>query len=93
VIEIEGPNIDADRRAFEPRLGPALREGDVATFRYADEDVSSLARLQADARGSVARCGGVRTSATCFSGSMPRVEATETRVAHAASREPGELNP
>jgi ABC-2 type transport system ATP-binding protein len=53
VIEIEGPKLDETVVLLEPRLGPALREGDVAMFRYADEDVSSLARLQADARGSI----------------------------------------
>ena len=53
VIEIEGPKLDETVARLEPRFGPALREGDVAMFRYAEEDVSGLARLQAEAQGSI----------------------------------------
>jgi ABC-2 type transport system ATP-binding protein len=53
VIEIEGARLDDVVGLLEPRLGTALREGDVAMFRYPDEDVSGLARLQADARGAI----------------------------------------
>jgi ABC-2 type transport system ATP-binding protein len=53
VIEIEGVRLDDVVTLLEPTLGPALREGDVAMFRYPDDDVSALARLQADARGAI----------------------------------------
>ena len=41
--------------ALEPRLGAALRDGDAAHFRCADEEVSDLAKLQTEI--------GVRASA------------------------------
>ena len=52
VIEIEGA-LDETVARLEPQLGPALREGDVAMFRYGGEDVSSLAWLQSESRGSI----------------------------------------
>ena len=48
VVEVEGSDLDALVAALEPTLGPCLREGDVAQFRYLGEDIASLARLQAE---------------------------------------------
>jgi ABC-2 type transport system ATP-binding protein len=53
VVEIEGPGIDDIVALLTPRLGAALREGDVAMFRHAGEDVGALARLQAESGGAI----------------------------------------
>jgi ABC-2 type transport system ATP-binding protein len=53
IIEIEGPGLDDIVAQLTPRLGPALREGDVAMFRHADEDVGAIARLQAESGGAI----------------------------------------
>ena len=51
ILEVEGADLDALVATLEPRLGSALREGDVAHFRYPDEDLALLARLQTEAGG------------------------------------------
>ena len=51
ILEVEGVDVDALVAALEPKLGGALREGDVAHFRCFDDDVGSLARLQAEIGG------------------------------------------
>ena len=51
ILEVEGVDADALVAALEPKLGGALREGDVAHFRCFDDDVGSLARLQAEIGG------------------------------------------
>jgi hypothetical protein len=48
IVEIESTGIEALAARLEPRLGPGLCEGDVAMFRWAKEDVSELADLQAE---------------------------------------------
>lgn len=48
VIEVEADDIDAVVATLSPTLGPVLRDGDLALFRHAEEDISALARLQAD---------------------------------------------
>jgi ABC-2 type transport system ATP-binding protein len=48
IIEIEATRLDALIATLEPRLGPALIDGDVAMFRHADEDTSALAALQTE---------------------------------------------
>jgi ABC-2 type transport system ATP-binding protein len=48
VVEVEGSDLDALVAALEPTLGPCLREGEVAQFRYLGEDIASLAKLQAE---------------------------------------------
>jgi ABC-2 type transport system ATP-binding protein len=53
IIEIEAAELDALVATLEPRLGPALTEGDVAMFRHAEEDSSALAALQTDLAGRV----------------------------------------
>jgi ABC-2 type transport system ATP-binding protein len=51
ILEVEGADLDALAAALEQRLGPALREGDVAHFRCLEEDLTLLARLQAEIGG------------------------------------------
>jgi ABC-2 type transport system ATP-binding protein len=48
ILEVEGAELDALVAALEARLGASLRDGDVAHFRCADDDVTALARLQAE---------------------------------------------
>jgi ABC-2 type transport system ATP-binding protein len=48
ILEVESADLDVLVAALEPRLGAALREGDVAYFRCADEELSSLAKLQTE---------------------------------------------
>jgi ABC-2 type transport system ATP-binding protein len=47
VVEIESPDLDGLARELEPSLGACLREGNIAHFRYASDDVGRLAGLQA----------------------------------------------
>ncbi len=51
MVEVEGPDLDGLVAALEPRLGACLREGETATFRCADEDIATIARLQAEVGG------------------------------------------
>ncbi len=53
IIEIEAEGLDALVAGLEPRLGPALSDGDVAMFRHPDEDASALAVLQSELAGRV----------------------------------------
>jgi ABC-2 type transport system ATP-binding protein len=53
IIEIEAVGLAALIANLEPRLGPALTDGDVAMFRHADEDTSALAVLQSELAGKV----------------------------------------
>ncbi len=46
IVEIESPEVQALAQRLAPTLGSCLVEGDVAQFRYADEDVARLAALQ-----------------------------------------------
>ena len=48
ILEVEGADLDGLVAALEAKLGAALRDGDVAHFRCADEDVSGLASLQTE---------------------------------------------
>ena len=59
ILEVEAADLDRWVSVLEQRLGASLREGDVAQFRCADEDVADLARLQAEI-GSRARAWRVR---------------------------------
>jgi ABC-2 type transport system ATP-binding protein len=52
VVEVEADNLDAVVDALEPSLGKALREGDTAHFRYGNDDLEELSRLQAKTGGS-----------------------------------------
>ncbi len=53
IIEIEAEGLDLLIASLEPRLGPALSDGDVAMFRHADEDTNALATLQSELAGRV----------------------------------------
>jgi ABC-2 type transport system ATP-binding protein len=57
ILEVEGTNIDALAAQLEPRLGSCLRDGDIAMFRWAGEDVTELAKLQSE---MAARAGSWR---------------------------------
>lgn len=48
IVEVESPDMDVITARLEPQLGPCLREGDAAMFRWESEDVAPLAKLQAD---------------------------------------------
>jgi ABC-2 type transport system ATP-binding protein len=48
IVEIESPDVETLAQRLEPTLGPCLREGNVAHFRYADDDVTRLAALQSE---------------------------------------------
>ena len=48
ILEVECADLDRLVSVLEQRLGPSLRDGEVAHFRCADEDVADLARLQAE---------------------------------------------
>jgi ABC-2 type transport system ATP-binding protein len=48
IVEIESPDVETLARRLAPTLGTCLLEGDVAHFRYADEDVVRLAALQSE---------------------------------------------
>jgi ABC-2 type transport system ATP-binding protein len=48
ILEVEAADLDSLVMRLEARLGAGLREGEVAQFRCADDDVGELARLQAE---------------------------------------------
>ena len=48
IIEIEASDPSALIESLKPRLGPALREGELAMFRYALEDLGPIAALQTE---------------------------------------------
>jgi ABC-2 type transport system ATP-binding protein len=48
ILEVEGPEPEALSRLLEPHLGACLRDGALTMFRWRDEDLDSLARLQAE---------------------------------------------
>jgi ABC-2 type transport system ATP-binding protein len=47
IVEVEGADLDRLCAALEASFGPGLRDGDVAQFRCADDELAALARLQA----------------------------------------------
>ena len=49
IVEIESPDVATLSLRLAPVLGPCLREGNIAYFRYADDDVTRLASLQSEA--------------------------------------------
>ena len=59
IVEVESVEPDAIVRQLEPTLGRSLRDGDTVFFRYQKEDLSPLARMQADV-GSSASAWRVR---------------------------------
>jgi ABC-2 type transport system ATP-binding protein len=48
IVEIEAADADALAQMLKPRLGPALTDGDVVMFRYAQEDLGPIAALQTE---------------------------------------------
>jgi ABC-2 type transport system ATP-binding protein len=48
ILEIEGVEIERLAARLEPRLGPYLCDGDVATFRWAEENVTELVKIQSE---------------------------------------------
>jgi ABC-2 type transport system ATP-binding protein len=48
IVEIESPDVETLAQQLAPALGPCLREGNIAHFRYADDDVGRLASLQSE---------------------------------------------
>jgi ABC-2 type transport system ATP-binding protein len=48
IVEIESPDAGALAQRLAPVLGTCLRDGNVAHFRYAQDDVGQLARLQSE---------------------------------------------
>jgi len=48
IVEIESPDVETLAQRLAPTLGTCVLDGDVAHFRYADEDVVRLAGLQSE---------------------------------------------
>jgi ABC-2 type transport system ATP-binding protein len=48
IVEVESPDIERLAAQLEPKLGPSLRDGDTAMFRWDREEISELARLQSE---------------------------------------------
>jgi ABC-2 type transport system ATP-binding protein len=59
ILEIESDDLETLTAKLEPKLGECLIDGDVAFFRHADEDLSTLARMQTET-GSAANAWRVR---------------------------------
>ena len=48
ILEVEADDLDALRAHLEPKLGECLVDGDTVFFRHGEEDLSTLARIQAE---------------------------------------------
>ena len=48
ILEVEGSDIERLAARLEPTLGPCLADGDVAMFRWAEEDATELIKLQSE---------------------------------------------
>ena len=48
ILEIEGADIERLVARLEPKLGPCLADGDVAMFRWRQEDITELVQLQSE---------------------------------------------
>jgi len=59
ILEIESDNLETLVAQLAPKLGEFLIDGDVAFFRHADEDLSTLARMQTET-GNAASAWRVR---------------------------------
>jgi ABC-2 type transport system ATP-binding protein len=59
ILEIESDDLESTVAQLEQKLGECLIDGDVAFFRHAEDDISTLARLQAET-GSAASAWRVR---------------------------------
>ena len=70
IVEVESADIERVIARLEPKLGPCLREGEVAMFRWAEEDVAPLGRSPIGARMRTLADGkcGAPISTMSFSG-------------------------
>ena len=48
ILEVEGADIERLVARLEPKLGPCLADGDVAMFRWRQEDITELVQLQSE---------------------------------------------
>ncbi|HWQ40178.1 MAG TPA: ATP-binding cassette domain-containing protein [Burkholderiales bacterium] len=48
IVEVEAQDLEALMGFLEPRLGPGLRDGEIAMFRCREQELHALAGLQAD---------------------------------------------
>jgi ABC-2 type transport system ATP-binding protein len=48
ILEVESADLEQIAARLEPKLGRCLRDGDVAMFRWADEDVTELVGLRSE---------------------------------------------
>lgn len=48
IVEVESPDMERVAARLEPTLGPSLRDGDAAMFRWNSDDLTELAKLQSD---------------------------------------------
>jgi ABC-2 type transport system ATP-binding protein len=48
IVEVESQDIERIATQLETKLGPCLRDGDTAMFRWDREDIAELTRLQSD---------------------------------------------
>jgi ABC-2 type transport system ATP-binding protein len=48
IVEVESRDIEHVAAQLEPKLGPCLRDGDTAMFRWDDEEIAEITRLQSD---------------------------------------------
>ena len=48
ILEVESADLDALTAKLTPKLGPFLRDGEAAMFRWHDEDASELLKLQTE---------------------------------------------
>jgi ABC-2 type transport system ATP-binding protein len=48
IVEVESSDIERLAAQLEPRLGPCLRDGDTAMFRWDREDIGDLTRFQSE---------------------------------------------
>jgi ABC-2 type transport system ATP-binding protein len=53
ILEVEDADIGRLAARLEQRLGPYISDGDIATFRWAAEDVTGLVKLQSELGANV----------------------------------------
>jgi ABC-2 type transport system ATP-binding protein len=53
IVEVESGDIEHVAMRLEPKLGPCHRDGDIAMFRWPDEDVSELVKIQSQLAADV----------------------------------------
>jgi ABC-2 type transport system ATP-binding protein len=53
IVEVESADIEQLAAQLEPRLGPCLKDGDTAMFRWNREDIADLTRFQSEFASAV----------------------------------------